>query len=100
MTGWISPHWIAEDTLLRSDPGTILDDDAVFTQPGSKAATRGSGRQEGPRRKDVKLSRDQRVAVGIAGFNARSLRLPSADVPVRRSRLGPQAVHTRRTSTS
>src|SRR5688500_17785772 len=70
LTGWISPQWLTEDTLLRSDPGAILADDTAFTQLGSNAVDPWFwDDNQGLGVKDVELSRDQRVAVGIAGFN-------------------------------
>ena len=36
LTGWIAPHWMSNDLLLRSSPGANLNDDAVFTPVGSQ----------------------------------------------------------------
>lgn len=85
LTGWIYPHWMAEDRLLRSESGTILNDDAVFNAVGP-----GKGDDEldhwmydqiGSGVTDVELSRDLQVAVGLAGDSDQALRVyhPTVD---------------------
>ena len=36
LTGWVAPHWVSNDLLLRSSAGANLNDDAVFTPVGSQ----------------------------------------------------------------
>ena len=42
LTGWIYPHWMSNDVLLRSFSGAVLNDDAVFTTVGPGWATASS----------------------------------------------------------
>ena len=95
LTGWVAPHWVSNDLLLRSSPGANLNDDAVFTQVGTTTNDRWFyDPNQGLGVEDVELSRDLQTVVGIAGFNQReAARLPHDDVAVRRARLGPHAVH-------
>jgi hypothetical protein len=76
LTGWVAPHWVSNETLLRSSPGANLNDDAVFTQVGTTAIdpwfydpNQGLGVD------DVELSRDLQTVVGIAGFSSEKLRV-------------------------
>ena len=76
LTGWVAPHWVSNETLLRSSPGANLNDDAVFTQVGATTndpwfydPNQGLGVE------DVELSRDLQTVVGIAGFNSEKLRV-------------------------
>ena len=78
LTGWIYPHWMSADVLLRSFSGAVLNDDAVFTTVGPGMADsaldpwffdeRGLGVD------DVELSRDLSTVVGIAGQSSELLR--------------------------
>jgi hypothetical protein len=76
MTGWIYPQWMDDETLLRSDPGAIMTDDATFTKIGGGPvdpwfwdAKQGLGVVA------MELSRDLTTAVGIAGFSDEKLRV-------------------------
>jgi hypothetical protein len=76
MTGWVAPHWVSNDTLLRSSPGANLNDDAVFSKLGTPGIdpwfydpNQGLGVD------DVELSRDLQTVVGIAGFYSEKLRV-------------------------
>src|SRR4051794_40897089 len=76
MTGWVAPHWMSNDLLLRSSPGANLNDDAVFTRLGERTndpwfydPDQGLGVE------DVELSRDLQTVVGIAGFSSEKLRV-------------------------
>ena len=40
MTGWIYPHWLSNDTLLRSFSGAVFTDDAVITLAPASAPPR------------------------------------------------------------
>ena len=80
MTGWIGPQWLGNDRLLRSDAGAALNEDTVFT--GVKA---GGGDKDLDRWfwdnhgaygvREARLSRDHKVAAGIAGYNDERLRV-------------------------
>ena len=71
LTGWVAPHWMSNDLLLRSSPGANLNDDAVFTpsardqRPTWFLTSAGSASR-------TSSSRATRAVVGIAGFNASS----------------------------
>src|SRR4051794_33515821 len=76
LTGWVAPHWMSNDLLLRSSPGANLNDDAVFTRLGERTndpwfydPDQGLGVE------DVELSRDLQTVVGIAGFSSEKLRV-------------------------
>ncbi len=80
MTGWIYPHWVSNDLLLRSSSGKVLNDDAVFTGVGP-----GQGDdvgfdpwmfdQIGSDVVDVEITRDLKAVVGIAGSSDELLRV-------------------------
>jgi hypothetical protein len=79
LTGWIYPHWVSDSRLLRSESGTILNDDAVFNEIGP-----GLGDDQldhwmyddiGNGVTDVELSRDLKTAVGLAGDADQALRV-------------------------
>src|SRR4051794_3913972 len=76
LTGWVAPHWVSNDLLLRSSPGANLNDDAVLTRVGERTndpwfydPDQGLGVE------DVELSRDLQTVVGIAGFSSEKLRV-------------------------
>ncbi len=76
LTGWIAPHWISNDLLLRSSPGANLNDDAVFTPVGSQTNDHWFyDPNQGLGVDDVELSRDLQTVVGIAGFYDEKLRV-------------------------
>jgi len=76
LTGWIAPHWVSNDTLLRSSAGANLNDDAVFTKVGTPGIDPWFyDPNQGLGVKDVELSRDQQTVVGIAGFYDEKLRV-------------------------
>jgi WD40-like Beta Propeller Repeat len=74
LTGWIYPHWMSNDTLLRSWANTTMNDDAVINRVGA-----GKGDDEldhwfydplgSQTVSDVELSRDGKTVVGIVGQN-------------------------------
>ena len=80
LTGWIYPHWVSNDTLLRSWANTVLNDDSVFNRVGP-----GKGDDEldhwfydqlgGQSVSDVELSRDGKTVVGLVGQNEDKLRV-------------------------
>ncbi|MDW5598609.1 hypothetical protein VSS74_29885 [Conexibacter stalactiti] len=78
-TGWIYPHWIGNDRLLRSFPSTILNEDAVLTTvapgAGDDALHRWFYDETGMGVDDVEVSRDLRTVVGIAGGSDELLRV-------------------------
>jgi mannose-6-phosphate isomerase-like protein (cupin superfamily) len=71
ITGWIFPHWVSNDTLLRSESGVSLNEDAVFTTVGPGRGDDGLKRwfwdDWGYGVSDVEISRDLKTVVGIAG---------------------------------
>ena len=79
MTGWIYPHWMANDTLLRSYSGAVMNDDAVFTAVGAGLADKQLDPwffdERGYGVDDVELSRDLATVVGIAGQSSEKLRV-------------------------
>ena len=75
MTGWIYPHWLSNDTLLRSFSGAVFNDDAVITPLGGAVDPWFFDDQQGLGVDDVELSRDLSTVVGIAGFNDEKLRV-------------------------
>ena len=76
LTGWIAPHWVSDDLLLRSSPGANLNDDAVFTPVGSQTNDHWFyDPDQGLGVDDVELSRDLQTVVGIAGFYDEKLRV-------------------------
>src|SRR3954447_13144498 len=76
LTGWIAPHWVSNDLLLRSSPGANLNDDAVFTPVGSQTNDHWFyDPDQGLGVEDVELSRDLQTVVGIAGFYSEKLRV-------------------------
>ena len=90
LTGWIYPHWMSGDTLLRSYSGAVLTDDAVFTHLGDNAVDPWFfDDQQGFGVDDVELSRDLQTVVGIAGPSSEKLRVyRTTDGPVRRAATG------------
>jgi hypothetical protein len=75
MTGWIYPHWMTNDTLLRSFSGAVFNDDAVFTPLGGEVDPWFFDDQQGFGVDDVELSRDLSTVVGIAGSSDEKLRV-------------------------
>ena len=76
LTGWIAPHWMSNDLLLRSSPGANLNDDAVFTRVGETTNDHWFyDPNQGLGVEDVELSRDLQTVVGIAGFYSEKLRV-------------------------
>ncbi|HEX8085361.1 MAG TPA: hypothetical protein VF529_13800 [Solirubrobacteraceae bacterium] len=80
ITGWIGPYWMANDRLLRSNAPVSPNEDAVITNIGPGKAdddmkrwfwddNGASGVEE------VEITRDQKVAAGIAGFESNELRI-------------------------
>ena len=75
MTGWIFPHWMTNDVLLRSFSGAVFNDDAVFTPLGGAVDPWFFDDQQGFGVDDVELSRDLSTVVGIAGQDDEKLRV-------------------------
>ena len=79
MTGWIYPHWMSDDVLLRSFSGAVMNDDAVFTTVGAGLADKQLDPwffdERGYGVDDVELSRDLQTVVGIAGQSSEKLRV-------------------------
>ena len=76
LTGWVAPHWMSNDLLLRSSPGANLNDDAVFTRLGETTNDHWFyDPNQGLGVEDVELSRDLQTVVGIAGFYSEKLRV-------------------------
>ena len=79
MTGWIYPHWMSNDVLLRSFSGAVMNDDAVFTTRRPRARGQATRpvvlRRVGHGVDDVELSRDLQTVVGIAGQDSEKLRV-------------------------
>jgi hypothetical protein len=79
MTGWIAPQWLSGDLLLRSGSGAVMNEDAVFTTVGRGKADEELRRwfwdDSGIGVDEVELARDQRTAVGVAGYADEFLRV-------------------------
>lgn len=80
LTGWIYPHWMSNDKLLRSSPGAILNENTVFNTVGPGKADKELKRwffdaNGGNDVFDVELSRDLKTIVGIVGQQADHLRV-------------------------
>ena len=75
MTGWIWPIWMDNETLLRSDPGAIMADDAAFTKLGGPVDPWFWDSNQGLGVIAMELSRDLKTAIGIAGFYDEKLRV-------------------------
>lgn len=75
MTGWIYPHWVTDDLLLRSFSGAVFNDDAVFTPLGGAVDPWFYDDQQGYGVDDVELSRDKSTVIGIAGAESEKLRV-------------------------
>jgi WD40-like Beta Propeller Repeat len=80
LTGWIYPHWVSGDTLLRSYANTALNDDTVFNKIGAGVGDDQLDHwfydpQGSQTVKDVELSRDGKVAAGIVGQGDDTLRV-------------------------
>ena len=79
ITGWIYPHWVSNDTLLRSESGVSFNEDAVFTTVGPGRGDDGLKRwfwdDWGFGVADVEISRDLKTVVGIAGQSDEKLRV-------------------------
>jgi hypothetical protein len=80
LTGWIGPHWMSADRLLRSNANVSPNEDAVIN-------TIGNGKGDGEMKRwfwddngasgveEVEITRDGKVAAGIAGYNSDQLRI-------------------------
>lgn len=80
LTGWISPQWLTADTLVRSDSGTILNEDVVFNRIGRGVGDRELDRWffdewQGLGLVDAELTRDHRASAAIAGQADEKLRV-------------------------
>ena len=80
LTGWIYPHWMSDDKLLRSSPGAILNENAVFNTIGPGKADKEMKRwffdaNGGNDVFDVELSSDLKTIVGIVGQGSDRLRV-------------------------
>ncbi|MDQ4126144.1 MAG: hypothetical protein M3134_11195, partial [Actinomycetota bacterium] len=80
LTGWIGPYWMTNDRLLRSNASVSPNEDAVINNVGP-----GKGDDDMKRWfwddngasgvEEVEITRNQKVAAGIAGFNSDQLRV-------------------------
>ncbi|MDA0180639.1 hypothetical protein OJ997_10080 [Solirubrobacter phytolaccae] len=78
LSGWMWPSWLDDDTLLRSDPSGILNDDAVLTElggPNPPVDPWFYDDQQGLGVIAMDLGRDLQYAIGIAGFSDEKLRV-------------------------
>ncbi len=80
LTGWIYPHWMSDDKLLRSSPGAILNENTVFNTIGPGKADKEMKRwffdaNGGQDVFDVELSSDLKTVVGIVGQGSDHLRV-------------------------
>jgi hypothetical protein len=79
LTGWIGPHWMSNDKLLRSYSNGVMNEDAVFNDigpgKGDKAMDRWFYDETGVGLYEVELSRDRKVVAAIAGQNDEQLRV-------------------------
>src|SRR5690349_6906943 len=78
LSGWIWPVWLDNETLLRSDPAGILNDDAVLTKLGGSNPPVDRwfyDSQQGLGVVAMDLGRDLQYAIGIAGFSDEKLRV-------------------------
>jgi hypothetical protein len=80
LTGWIYPHWISNDTLLRSYANSALNDDTVLNEVGPGVGDGQLDRwfydpQGMQTVKDVELSRDGKAIAGIVGQGDDTLRV-------------------------
>ena len=75
LSGWIWPTWLDNQTLLRSDPAGILNDDAVINQLGGPVDPWFYDHNQGLGVISMELSRDLTNVIGIAGFSDEKLRV-------------------------
>jgi hypothetical protein len=75
LSGWIWPIWLDNQTLLRSDPAGILNDDAVLNRLGGPIDRWFYDHQQGLGVIAMELSRDLTNLIGIAGFSDEKLRV-------------------------
>ncbi|HEX8207095.1 MAG TPA: hypothetical protein VF587_13625 [Solirubrobacteraceae bacterium] len=80
LTGWIGPHWLSNDRLLRSNANVSPNEDAVINTIGP-----GKGDDDMKRWfwddngasgvEEVELARTGKVAAGVAGYESDELRV-------------------------
>ena len=80
LTGWIGPQWLSNDKLLRSDPSVGMNEDTVLNVIGPGKGDDEMKRwfwddKQGLGVREVELSRDGKIAAGIAGMGDEQLRL-------------------------
>ncbi len=78
LTGWMWPVWLDNETLLRSDPAGILNDDAVLTKLGGPNPAVDHwfyDNNQGLGVIAMDIGRDLQYAIGIAGFSDEKLRV-------------------------
>lgn len=78
LTGWMWPSWLDNETLLRSDPAGILNDDAVLTRlggPNPPVDPWFYDNEQGLGVIAMDMGRDLQYAIGIAGFSDEKLRV-------------------------
>jgi hypothetical protein len=80
LTGWVGPHWVRDDLLMRTDSGTILNEDVVFNRIAPGLGDRELDRwffddQQGLGLVDAELTRDRTAVAAIAGASDERLRV-------------------------
>lgn len=80
LTGWVSPQWLTNDLLVRSDPGAILNEDVVFNRIAPGLGDRELDRWffdawQGLGLVDAELARDRAKVAAIAGEADEKLRV-------------------------
>ena len=75
LSGWIWPTWLDNQTLLRSDPAGILNDDGVITKLGGPVDPWFYDHNQGLGVISMEMSRDLTNVIGIAGFSDEKLRV-------------------------
>jgi hypothetical protein len=80
ITGWIGPYWMSDDRLLRSNAPISPNEDAVINDIGPGKADDAMKRwfwddNGAAGVEEVEISRDQKLAAGIAGFESNELRI-------------------------
>ena len=75
LSGWIWPTWLDNQTLLRSDPAGILNDDGVITKLGGPVDPWFYDNNQGLGVISMEMSRDLTNVIGIAGFSDEKLRV-------------------------
>jgi hypothetical protein len=80
LTGWIGPHWMSNDRLLRSNANVAINEDAVINNIGPGKGDDDMKRwfyddNQAAGVEEVEITRDQRYAAGIAGWGSEEMRI-------------------------